>query len=228
MATKRLIIIVEGGTEQEFVNKILMPYFHSKQIFDVSAFQTKHSKGGLSKYKYFKPDILNCIYQPNTIVTTLVDFYGLPTNFPHFEEAKDLQNNYEKVEFLEKAIKQDLENTQNQKFENFIPYIQLHEFEALIFSSKESIYNNFETHKINKPEIEKIFNEFQNPEEINNHPNTAPSKRLLKNIQGYNKIVDGVLILENTGLPKILERCPRFASWLDIIVSNLIRLSDGF
>ena len=128
-----------------------------------------------------------------------------------------MQNNHEKVEFLEKAIKKDLENSQNQKFENFIPYIQLHEFEALIFSSKESIYNNFETQKINKPEIEKIFNEFQNPEEINNNPNTAPSKRLLKNIQGYNKIIDGVAIIENAGLPKILEKCSRFKSWLETI-----------
>ena len=47
MTNKRLIIIVEGATEQEFVNKILMPYFYSKQVFDVSTFQTKYSKGGL-------------------------------------------------------------------------------------------------------------------------------------------------------------------------------------
>jgi hypothetical protein len=221
MAIKRLIIIVEGGTEQEFVNKILLPYFYSKGIFDVSTFQIKHSKGGLSKYNHLKTDILNCIYQSNTVITTLIDFYGLPSDFPEFNQIKNIEEKNEKVEFLEKAIKKDLENTQNQKFENFIPYIQLHEFEALIFSSKESIYNNFEEYKINKPEIEKIFTEFQNPEEINDNPNTSPSKRLLKNIKGYNKIVDGVLILENTGLPKILEKCPRFNNWLNNILIKL-------
>ena len=61
---------------------------------------------------------------------------------------------------------------------------------------------------------------FTNPEEINNDPNTAPSKRLLKNIKGYNKIVDGVAILESTGLAKILEKCQRFSDWLDKIVSK--------
>ncbi len=96
----------------------------------------------------------------------------------------------------------------------------MHEFEALIFSSQESVYNNFETHKVNKSEMDKIFMGFTNPEEINNDPNTAPSKRLLKNIKGYNKIVDGVAILESTGLAKILEKCQRFSDWLDKIVSK--------
>lgn len=218
MDAKRLIIIVEGASEQEFVNKILKPYFYSKGIFDISAFQIKHSKGGLSKYSHLKTDILNCIYQPNTIITTLIDFYGLPSDFPEFNQVKTIQSKNEKVEFLEKAIKEDLENSQNQKFENFIPYIQLHEFEAIIFSSKESIYNNFEIHKVNKPEIDKIFTEFTNPEEINDNPNTAPSKRLLKSIPSYNKIVDGIMILENAGLSKILEKCNRFSLWLKEIV----------
>jgi hypothetical protein len=47
---KRLIIIVEGGSEKEFVTQILRPYFYTKQISDISVFQIKHSRGGLSKY----------------------------------------------------------------------------------------------------------------------------------------------------------------------------------
>jgi len=214
MNKKRLIIIVEGFTEQEFVNRILRPYFYSKGVCDILVFQIKSSKGGLNKYNHLKTDILNCIYQPNAIVTTLIDFYGLPTDFPNYEEASSLQSNYEKVAFLENSIQEDLAKSQHKNFENFIPYIQLHEFEGLIFSSKESIYANFEERKINKSEIEKIFEEFTNPEEINNNPNTAPSKRLLKNIPGYNKIVDGIAILEDTKLAKILEKCQRFGSWL--------------
>ncbi len=97
MSTKRLIIIVEGASEQEFVTQILRPYFYSKGIFDVSAFQIKHSKGGLSKYNQLKTDILNCIYQPNTVITTLIDFYGLPTDFPEFNQIKNIENKNEKV-----------------------------------------------------------------------------------------------------------------------------------
>jgi hypothetical protein len=223
MSAKRLIVIVEGYSEIEFVNQILKPYFYTKQIFDISVFQIKSSKGGLSKYNHLKTDILNCIYQPNTIITTLIDFYGLPIDFPQFPESQKISNNEQKVDFLEQAVKQELETSQNQKFENFIPYIQLHEFEALIFSDEESIYSNIEECKINKPEIKKIFNEFKNPEEINNDPNTAPSKRLLKNIKGYDKVQDGVLILQGVGLDKILEKCPRFASWLNKITKNAKR-----
>lgn len=221
MIDKRLIIIVEGQTEQEFVKVILRPYFHTKGIFDISTFPIKQSKGGLSKYKHIKTDILNCIYQSNTIITTLIDFYGLPNDFPNFGETINIDNKIQKVEFLERALEQDLEKSKNNKFDNFLPYIQLHEFEALVFSSKESILSNFESSKIATLEIEKIFTEFDNPEEINNSVNTAPSKRLKKHIKGYNKVVDGVRIIKQTGINTILKKCPRFRGWLDKIIIKM-------
>jgi hypothetical protein len=219
---KRLIFIVEGETEKDFVKEILHPYFFSKNIFDINTFKIKYSGGGLSNYSHLKSDIIKSIYQPNTVVTTLIDFYGLPKDFPKFKEIQNLPTSVEKVDFLEKSIKQDLEQFQKQKFDNFVPYIQLHEFEALVFTSLESIYNNFESNKVNKAEIDKIFREFNNPEEINGNPNTAPSKRLLRNISGYNKIVDGVMIIKNAGLKSVRQRCKRFANWLDTINAKLI------
>jgi len=218
MTDKRLIIIVEGQTEKEFVNVILRPYFSTKGIFDISVFTIKQSGGGLSKYNHIKTNILNCIYQSNTVITTLIDFYGLPGNFPNFGGVANIDNKLHKVEFLEKSMKEELENSQKNKFDNFLPYIQLHEFEALVFSSKESILNNFESNKIDMLEIEKIFREFDNPEEINNSVNTAPSKRLLKHKEGYDKVVDGVRIIEQAGLNKVLEKCPRFAAWLNKVI----------
>ena len=73
---KRLLIIVEGDTEKEFVNNILAPHLFSKGIGNVQCFKIKHSKGGLSKYEHLKKDIINSLYEDNVIVTTLIDFYA--------------------------------------------------------------------------------------------------------------------------------------------------------
>jgi len=214
MTMKRLIIIVEGDTEKEFVDKILSPYFNSKVSVRIDCFKIKHSKGGLSKYAHLRTDILNSIYEDNVIVTTLIDFYALPHDFPKFEEAKNIALKQKRIEFLEHAIKEEIENSQNRQFDFFIPYIQLHEFEALIFSSPIGIEAIFEKKDADFNKLNKIFCEFQNPEDINENPTTAPSKRLLNCIKGYNKVVHGKLILEEIGIEIIMEKCPGFKEWI--------------
>jgi len=214
---KRLIIIVEGDTEKEFVDTVLYPYFASKNIYDVSCFKIKHSRGGLSKYSHLKTDILNVIYHSEVVVTSLIDFYALPKDFPRYEESKNINDKIEKIRFLEKSIKEDIEELKKQKFDNFIPYIQLHEFEALVFSSLDG-FNIYESNKIDMLEINKVFYEYPNPEDINDNPNTAPSKRLMKYIKGYNKIIDGIMIVEEVGVDTILKKCSRFNEWINKIL----------
>lgn len=89
----RLVIIVEGDSELEFVNTILRPHLNSLEIYSIECFKIKHSKGGLTKYSHFKKDILNIIYEKNVIVTSLIDFYALPTDFPKFNDASGIINN---------------------------------------------------------------------------------------------------------------------------------------
>jgi hypothetical protein len=219
---KRLIVIVEGDSEEEFVNSILTPYLNSKEIYSIDCFKIKHSKGGLSKYSHLKKDILNTIYESDVVVTTLIDFYALPSDFPNFLEAKEIPNKSNRLDFLENSIKEEIESTQNKLFPNLIPYIQLHEFEALIFSSIDGIKELFEKSEADFDELEDIITQYPNPENINDKPNTAPSKRLLANIKGYNKVLDGVSILDEIGLEKILNKCPRFNEWLNKLVQALI------
>jgi len=214
----RLIIIVEGDTEKEFVNTILIPFFNAKEFYNIECFKIKHSKGGLSKYEHIRKDILKSIYEADALVTTLVDFYALPTDFPKFEESKQCTNKEQQLTFLESAIKEDIEASQHSVFDNLFPYIQLHEFEALIFSSILGIESLFAPTEANFVELHKIIQKYPNPEDINDHPNTAPSKRLHKLIKGYNKVVDGVLILDEIGLEVIREKCPRFNNWLGNLV----------
>ena len=123
--------------------------------------------------------------------------------------------------FLEKAIKEDIEQSQSTKFDNLLPYIQLHEFEALIFSSIAGIESLFSTQEADFVALKKVIAEYPNPEDINDHPNTAPSKRLLSLVKGYSKVVDGVLILDEIGLEVVRARCPRFNNWLNRIDEKL-------
>lgn len=217
---KRLVVIVEGDSEEEFINSILCPYLYSKEIYSIDCFKIKHSKGGLSKYSHLKKDILNTIYESDVVVTTLIDFYALPKDFPKFDESTYIINKSDRLDFLENSIKEEIELTQNKLFPNLIPYIQLHEFEALIFSSIVGVKELFENSEANFDKIEAIINQYPNPEDINDNSNTAPSKRLIANIKGYNKILDGVSIIEEIGIEKILDKCPRFNNWLNTIIKE--------
>jgi hypothetical protein len=217
---KRLIIVVEGDTEKEFVDKVLSPYLFSKGLQSVNCFKIKHTKGGLTKYQHLKTDLVNCVYEQNVIVSTLIDFYALPKDFPRYNDSFEIINKADKLSFLEKAIVKDIETEKNNYFPNLIPYIQLHEFEALVFSSIEGILSLFGNNEAKFSEIEKIINSYPNPEDINDSISTAPSKRLKNLIKGYSKVNDGIMIIEEIGIETILKKCPRFRTWVETLIEK--------
>ncbi len=220
---KRLVIIAEGETEESFVNNILCPFFCSKGIYNsIQCFKTKHSHGGMSKYSYIKKDILNIIYEKNVVVSMMIDFYRLPSDFPGFNDLKVTQTHQEQANLLETRIKKDLEDSQNQLFDNFIPYIQLHEFEALVFASISGIDSLFERSEMDYNGLMNVIQQYPNPEDINNHPDTAPSVRLKKLISGYNKVLHGIDIINTVGMAELLEKCPRFKTWIESMAEALV------
>ncbi len=219
---KRLIIIVEGDTEKRFIDELLAPYLMKRGVNDTRCFKIKHSKGGLTKYRHLKTDILNCIYEENVIVSTMIDFYALPTDFPEYSFAKSIINKTHRVSVLEEAIRKDVEKEKGRELFNLLPYIQLHEFEALVFSSIKSFRKVYDDSEINFTELQRIIEVHSNPEDINDDPETAPSKRLKKLIKGYNKVIAGNLILEETGIEEIMARCPGFRGWVESLISRTI------
>ena len=213
---KRLVIIVEGETEESFVNNILRPFFCSKGLYNtIQCFNTKHSHVGVSKYSYIKKDILNTIYEKDVVVSMMIDFYRLLSDFPGFNDLKATQTHQEQANLLEARIKKDLENSQKQLFENFIPYIQLHEFETLVFTSINGIDSLFERSEMDYKGLMNVIQQYPNPEDINNHPDTAPSVRLKKLIPGYNKVLHGIDIINTVGMNELLEKCPRLKVWVE-------------
>ena len=204
---KRLIIVCEGQTEQSFCQNVLSPYFQTKGIV-VEAPTIKHSHGGIVPWETLK--------RQDAIVTMLIDFYRIKDSyqFPGWEEAKTIADSQDKMNGLFQDMLNDMPEDLRSRF---VPYIQLHEFEGLLFSDISAFKNNFLPAECNFEAIQSAIDEFETPEDINNKPETAPSSRLIAAVAGYNKVVYGSLLAEETGLSTIRSRCPLFNTWIERI-----------
>lgn len=214
---KRVIIICEGPTEQEFCKDVLGPYFMEKGIF-IQTPLIKKSGGGIVPWASLKKQIENILKQESgAFVTTLIDYYGIPARFkyPGWEASCQEKNKEKRVSMVEESMKCDIAEELNNRF---LPYLQLHEFEGLLFSDISVIKNNFPAPEINDYEnFEKIFEEYPNPEKINDRPESTPSRRLLNHLKDYDKVVMGPILAQETGLTRIREKCPRFNRWINSI-----------
>lgn len=220
---KFLNIIVEGSTEENFVNNVMVKHFATLNIFiSVRKITTgwdktnsKAAKGGFLKYIQFKNDVLRWIKseknRENTYYTSFVDLYAFPQDkdSPYTKQIQNIKDCYEKINALETAISQDI----TQKI--FIPYIQLHEFEAFILAAPERLIALYPE---GKTVIEKLKNSILglNPEEINEFPQTAPSKRIIHYFPAYEKqkAQAGAIIAEDIGMDLLREKCPHFNEWI--------------
>jgi hypothetical protein len=214
MNLKRLIIICEGQTEKEFCKDLLQPFFFAKGI-SIETPLIKKSSGGIVHWKYLKSQIENHLKQDTkALVSTLIDFYGIyeTHGFPNWKNATNIVDIEKRLEYIEAEMKKDLGDTFQYRF---IPYIQLHEFEGLLFSDISVFDNNFEKNEFQDyAYMLKTIESFDNPEMINNSKVTAPSKRLERILKGYSKVVHGSLLAVEIGLEKIRSKCLRFNDWI--------------
>lgn len=221
---KNIIILVEGQTEETFVNSLLRPFLLEKNILITPTILiTKKSKhgsnfvGGIRSYGQVKRDIDKLIKDKSIYITTFFDFYGLPTDFPKYGNSMKKTTSLEKVCAIENDFFLDINCSR------FIPYIQIHEFEALLFSSVNGFQQYFNSKEL-VDEINNIRNEFyDNPEDINNSPHTAPSKRLIELFDYYLKInyekeFHGNLIALENKLYICFEKCPHFTNWIKKLI----------
>ena len=213
---KRLVIICEGQTENEFCKDILgdelRGYFNSLDYPLI-----KHSGGGIVEWKRLRDQILRHLSETtDTFVTTFIDYYGIEDkhNFPGWQEAKSINDKYERIKFIEEAMKHDIPENVSYRF---IPYIQLHEFETLLFSNIKVFKDNYEEESVDFRRLEGIVQEFPNPEDINCGKKTAPSKRIENAVSDYNKVIDGNSLAMDIGIKTIRSKCPHFNAWINQI-----------
>jgi len=216
---KRVIIICEGQTEREFCKNILAPHLVHKNIH-IQAPLIKRSMGGIVRWSILKKEIETHLLESGVIVSTFIDYYGLyqKYNFPKWNEGEIISNKNDRMSFFEDAMKEDvLESVRHR----FIPYLQLHEFEGLLFNDIQVFYDQVPANElVGIPELKQTFHDYDNPEMINNSKETSPSHRLMRIIEGYNKPLYGHYFAEAIGIDKIRAKSPRFDKWIEKIIQE--------
>lgn len=214
----RLNITVEGQTEEAFIRNTLAPYLGERHVFIFarSVATSRASRGGLVSYPRARQDIVRWMRQESDArFTTMFDLYGLPDDWPGRELAAAQPDPLGRVRVMEDAFREDIGDRR------FIPHIQLHEFEALLFvDTSKFAARHPDTEAI--AELEAIIDEASNPELINDGRDTHPSARIHSCIPRYSKTVDGPLIAAEIGIERMRERCPHFDGW----VAKLIALAE--
>ena len=216
----RLIVHVEGQTEESFVNRVLAPHLYDRGYTSVSArlignARQRSRRGGIGRWDLVRDEILSHLKADEGLsVTTMVDYYGLPTTWPGRDVAPALPFS-DRAGSVEREIHDDVSGEMGDSFDRrrFIPYVVMHEFEGLLFSDPEGFGRGIAKGDL-APDFMAIRDEFDTPEHINDSPDTAPSKRVLGLFPGYQKPLLGTLAASEIGLDAIRRECPQFSDWI--------------
>ena len=220
----RLLVHVEGQTEETFVNEVLRSHLFHCGYESVSAriignARLRRRRGGIRPWLAVRRDIINHLHEdPGCVATTMVDFYGLPQHgdraWPGRAAAVGASG-HQKASVVEEALRDDLAHEMGTDFDKtrFLPFVVVHEFEGLLFSDCAAFARG-----ICRPDLEPSFSQiregFATPEDIDDSPVTAPSKRVEELVPGYQKPLYGALAILEIGLDPIRVECPHFDAWL--------------
>ena len=203
----RLAISVEGRAEEEFVKDFLADHLRERGVEPTPILFGRargKSDGGDVSAERLVREMAHSLRSFDA-VTSLVDFYG-------FRRKGDRT-----VDELEEDLRQKLGRLWHPK--RVFPYVQLHEFEGLLFSDVSVFAGLVEAPDGSVEALQNIRSQFQTPEDINDNENTAPSKRIKKVIPRYDKRVNAPLLAMEISLDKIRTECPRFNDWVTSLES---------
>ena len=208
---KRVNILCEGQTEEQFVNRLLIPYFEPQEIYVKPIIMaTKRyvsggkKRGGVSTYKKIAQELRLLCKDRDAYITSMLDYFRLPEDTPCMDQRH--ANIYQHVAEIEMAIDSDIRSA------NCHANLMVHEFEALLFSDPTAFEGIMSKSEIGS--IAEIRASFDTPEDINSAPETAPSKRILQIKPDYQKVTQGNEIAEKIGIDKMIACCPHFAEWI--------------
>ena len=208
-------VICEGQTEVKFIKEVLGPYLLLKGINMIPILISKKGqKGGDVRFCRAINDIGNSLQKRSSpLVSTFVDYYGIK-EWPGKDNVLPHSTPEQIANTLNQATKDaicaeyDVFNPQNR----FIPFVMVHEFEALLFSNSEVLARNLH---VNQEIVDFVLSECGSPERINNSPLTAPAKRLELWCNGqYGKTTEGIAIAKEIGVDRMRMKCPLFDAWL--------------
>lgn len=211
---KQVLVLVEGQTEERFVKDVLAPHCWERGKNPIPKVVTTKRvkrgpdfKGGITDYQKVENDLQRLLGDTGAVaVTTFIDYYGLPPDFPGMANRP---NSYslDRAQHVEAAWAQRLNSPR------FRPFLMLHEFEALLFVNPVLLGKALYADEM-VAELTTIRAAVGTPEEINEDPHTAPSKRILRLIPGYQKTLHGPMVTGRIGLADMRRECPHFNEWL--------------
>lgn len=216
---RKVLLLVEGSTEERFAKDVIGPALEpSGLVLIPTILRTKvvpgekAHKGGVGSYARFVRQVRLLLGDSSAVrVTTLLDYYGLRNDFPGRKHPKGTTP-IERVKHVESAMREDVGNPR------YHPFLLLHEFEALLFVAPSEIALATQSPQA-EAKLQAIRSEFSgSPEQIDDSPVTAPSKRI-ESVCGnaYVKAVHGPVIAARIGLEAIRRECPHFDSWLQML-----------
>lgn len=221
--TDTLYLFVEGSTERTFANVVIGPHLANFGVYlykpILIANARRHGqvhRGGVGySYQTLHDDIAGFArgqQADDVYFTTMIDFFRIHRDFPgrHEPEAQPPHSPHDRVAHLQHRFADDIGDTR------FIPFIQLHEFEAYLFCGPDHFAASFPQARSEIEALSHIANGVATPEEINDGPTTAPSKRIEAIFPSYGrgKVAIGPRVAELIGLSTIRSKCPHFDAWL--------------
>jgi len=223
MGWLRLYITVEGQAERKFADDVLRPHLAAFSVDVKTRVVLTNRKlgkrGGILDFEKIHGDLHRLMREdrhPEARFTTMVDLYALPSEFPGWAEARQKREPKERVAALEEAFRANLGDSR------FLPYIQLHEFEALLYCDLSQLQQRIADSERAFAALAKEVRGIE-PEEIDEGATTAPSKRIINHVPIYDrlKVRVGAPAATAIGLPGLRAKCPHFNEW----VTRLERLA---
>jgi hypothetical protein len=217
MSWIRLYLTVEGETELEFAKETLIPHLAKFEVEVrprmVLTNRKLGKRGGALNFQRFKRDATHLMKEDAHLearFSTMIDLYALPEDYPGWKEAEKKAKPADRVLELEKALAGEFGDNR------FIPFLQLHEFEAFLFCDLKQIQSRIEESERAIAQLQKEVANFLCPEDINDGETTAPSKRLIHHLPRYEnlKVRVGAPAASAIGLHVLREKCPHFGQWL--------------
>ena len=229
----RLLVLCEGHTETEFVKLVLRWHlaavgYHSVGARLFGGHRSRARRGGIVRWPRARRDIVRHLKEDtHVIVTTMVDYYGLPSSSPNGWPGRKTSEAEPHVgrraAVVETAAGHDIANSlgHGPASDRFVPFVMLHEFEALLFSDCRTFADAVAGFGDDLPAIgladrlEGIRRTHATPEEIDDDPQRSPSKRIQGIIPGYRKRSMGPQAAKAIGIPAMTQACPHFGSWIE-------------
>lgn len=221
----RLLVHVEGETEKAFIDGVVAPHLEGRGYSSVSARligdrRARANRGGGVSWPSVRKGIVRHLTEDRqAFVTTMVDYYGMrqskSTQWPGRVAASSLPLP-QRAEAVQSAIGADIAERMGGTFDarRFIPYVSMHEFEALLFSDCGRFAS-----AVGRPDIadamQDVLDQYGDPEAIDDSKETAPSKRIVDLMPGYRKVAFAPIAARAIGLDAIRRQCANFARWLE-------------